>query len=184
MGFFDAIFPSMKDMEKAFQEQMKRETQYLQMEVSNLKMLDDDDLYEAVRVRIDNKVFATEDMAEGLGKLSADEIIFYAVNTLDMEVNNGGLCQFFVNSSRVLAPVIGNCLAVIGAKEHQQLYEGFIARHHIDVADLSFFDVLDVADFAKHAERYPFEEYDNAFYELPPVTEYLIPYIGNHTENL
>ncbi len=37
-----------------------------------------------------------------------------------MEVNNGGLCQFFVNSSREFAPDLSAALDAIGALEHKK----------------------------------------------------------------
>ena len=37
---------------------------------------------------------------EGVNSLNSSQKLFYCVNWLETEVNNGGLCQFFVNSRR------------------------------------------------------------------------------------
>ena len=97
-----------------------------------------------------------------------------------MEVNNGGLCRFFVNPSAEIAPYVSKYLGVIGANEHKELYDSFISDNGIDVSDLSSFIIDDVTEFKAQTERYPFNDFDNAFYELKPIQDHLIPYIREH----
>jgi len=97
-------------------------------------------------------------------------------------VNNGGLCQFFVNSSRIVAPVVGKYMGMIGAMEHQKLYEEFIQTHQIDTNDLSSFDCETVDNFQSQYGRYPFDEYDGKFYKLEPLQTNLVPYVKKHIE--
>ncbi len=46
--------------------------------------------------------------------LCDEERIVFAVEALEREVNNGGYCQFFGNSSREFAPSIADALLRIG----------------------------------------------------------------------
>ena len=176
MGFFDSL-PSMMDLEAILKEQKKREAKYLRMDTAELKMLNDDELYEAVRARVCGKVFASEH-----SHLNTEETVFYAVDTLDGEINNGGLCQFFVNFDQKMVSVIGQCLSIIGAEEHKAIYEKFLRDYKINVEDLSNFEIRDVSDYIKCAEKYPFEEFDNTYFTLPSVQEYLIPYVRNNIQ--
>ena len=49
--------------------------------------------------------------------------------------------------------------------------------YEIDLEDLSSFDSDTSEEFVMQYERYPFDEYDDAFYQLAPLETYLIPYI-------
>lgn len=180
--FLSSLFSAMGNFSKAYKEQLVREKQYLAMTTSELAALPDDALYEAVRVRIDKKVFAVKDMAEGIAALNPDQVVFFSANYLEMEVNNGGLCQFFVNSSRIVAPVVSVSLEIIGAAEHKKLYDDFIAKYNIDVTNLSSFCIHDIQDYGKQTERYPFAEFDDAFYEMNPIQEYLVSYVRRHID--
>lgn len=155
---------------------------YLTVSTEELSQLSDDELICAVWARTENIVLAKEDISEGFHSLNEEQRVFYAVNYLEMEVNNGGLCQFFVNSSRIVAPVVGEYMGIIGAIEHQKLYEEFIETHQIDTNDLSSFDCETVEIFQAQYDRYPFDEYDDAFYRLEPLQNHLVAYVKKHIE--
>ncbi|MBE6951412.1 MAG: DUF4375 domain-containing protein [Ruminococcaceae bacterium] len=143
--------------------------------------MDDDTLFETAVERIDILVELHEEDAEH-APLTLPQRYCYALNLLELEVNNGGLCQFFVNSSRLAAPWVSDGLAAIGAAEHKELFDGFIGKYRIDVKDLSSFSILRVRDFEKQAKRYPFDEYDDRFYTLPSLREPLTAYIRQHLD--
>lgn len=176
MEFYDS-FPSMMDFGTFIKEQQEWEAKCLRMDASELKKLDDGELCDAVRFRIQSKVFASESI-----RLIPEEMVFYVVDTLDMEVNNGGLCQFFVNFGPPLATAVSQCLSIIGAEEHRAIYEKFLSEHEIDVTDLSCFEIQDVSNYIQCAEKYPFEEFDDVYFTLPPVQECLIPYVRTNIE--
>ena len=155
---------------------------YIKMSASELSQLSDEELFEAVWNRTENIVSSKDDFADGFNDLNDEQRIFYAVNYLEMEVNNGGLCQFFVNQSRMFAPIVSAYMGVIGATEHQKLYDTFIEKQHIDTNNLSSFDCDTIEDFQSQYKRYPFDEYDNAFYELEPLQNHLISFIKKHIE--
>ena len=180
MGFFKSLktfFRLMKDVPKIKEQLEQQRAQYAAMTPDQFAALPEDELISAAQARIDAVVDAHEEILDGFSLLSYPQKVFFALNYLEMEVNNGGLCQFFVNSSRVLAPYISEYLGIIGATEHKQLFDGFIQKNNIDLSDLSSFKIRHVREFAAQAERYPFDEYDDAFYTLPSLEESLTAYV-------
>ena len=169
-------------MRKVFKEQAQLDAAYIQMSASELSKLTDDEIFNAVWTRTENIVSSKENLLEGFNSLNEEQRIFYAVSYLEMEVNNGGLCQFFVNSSRIVAPIVSEYMGIIGATEHKKLYDAFIKKHQINTYDLSSFDCETVEVFQSQYERYPFDEYDDAFYQLEPLQNYLIRFLKKHVE--
>ena len=82
------------------------------------------------------------------------------------EMMNGGLYQFFANSSRIFAPILSASLEQLNAKKHKTHFNEFIKKHKIDVDDLDLFISDDVDDFMEKYEQYPFEEFDMKFYHI------------------
>ncbi len=155
---------------------------YIKMSLSELSQLSDDELFNAVWTRTESFVSSKEDMLYGFNSLNEEQRVFYAINYFESEVNNGGLCQFFVNSSRMVAPFISDYMEIIGATEHKKLYDDFIEKYRIDLRDLSSFDCETVESFQAQYERYPFDEYDGKFYESEPLQSYLISFVKKHIE--
>ena len=176
LGFFKEL----KKIEKAMDEFMQNQRRYLDMPSSELTSLTDDNLFEAVTARTSNKVDRFESITDGIDSLTHAERVFYVTSYYEMEVCNGGLCQFFVNASRCLAPMLADCLGEISAFDHKALFERFVQDNGIDVNDLSSFLIDDVNDYPAQTERYPFDDYDRAFYKLKPIQELLPSYIRSH----
>ena len=99
-----------------------------------------------------------------------------------MEIQNGGLCQFFVNSSRSLAPYIEDNLNKIGATEHKKLFTEFIENNNIDVNNLDSFIISDVEEYEAQTKRYDFDSFDNKYIELPTLQSYITEYIKTNIE--
>ena len=152
------------------------------MSIPELSQLTDDELFTAVWTRTENIVSSKEDILEGFNSLNEEQRIFYAVYYLEMEVNNGGLCQFFVNSSSACAPYISSALAEIGASEMQHLYDNFISSNNIDVNDLSSFKIDDIDEYEKQTERYDFDSFDDKFYDDANLHQQIIDYARNKIE--
>ena len=90
--------------------------------VEDLKKLSNEDLREALSERLIIEEDRNEwEVSECLINFKGAKKIYYIVNYFDMEVQNGGLCQFFVNSSRDVAPYIIECLKIIGADSYKNL---------------------------------------------------------------
>ena len=72
---------------------------------------------------------------------------------------------------------------MIGAFAQQKLYDDFIGKYHIDVTDLSSFDIESFEDFTAQYERYPFDEFDDAFYKMKPLQDYLTKFVRDNIED-
>lgn len=177
MGFWGLI--------KVLKEEKKKAKKCMAMSVNELASLGDEELYDAIEHRI---LFETKsmDVEEIIKKFVGAKLVFYVVQYFSMEVNNGGLCQYFVNSSRLTASCILDALKTIGADEYFSLLDQFISDNQIDMTDLDSFIIDEVEDFKRQAERYPFDEFDDSFYELESIValeELLAKYVRNHIQD-
>ena len=74
-------------------------------------------------------------------------------------------------------------MGIIGAVEHKKLYDDFISKYGIDLNDLSSFDIEEAAEFEEQNQRYPFDEYDDAFYDMEPLETYLKKFIRENIKD-
>ena len=149
----------------------------------DLRKLSDDKLFETVYLQTLDLVESFPDEEAALTQISPVQRTVYILSIYDMEIQNGGLCQFFVNSSRSLAPQVTPCLKTVGAEAHNQLFAEFVANNQIDLYSLDSFEITDVEEYAAQTERYDFDSFDNAYCELTPLQNYLVAYIkANITE--
>lgn len=169
-----------KQLKNSMAEYERKQVQSLSMSAEELTALSDDDLLFAVIARTEKKVDDFDDLEKGFDSLNQSQKIFYSLNWLESEVNNGGLCQFFVNSSRMAAPLVSGYMEIVGAAEHKKLYDEFVEKNKIDLTDLSYFDIDEVDEFEEKTQAYPFDEYDDAFYNMEPIETYLKKYIREH----
>lgn len=158
----------------------KRRKAYLVMPAAELEALPENELFDAALGRTEEKVDRYEDTLAGVGSLPDAAKTFYIASCYEMEVNNGGLCQFFVNSSREIAPLLPDALSAIGADGHRELLETFVTQNAIDLNDLSSFISDTTEEYDTQTKRYPFEDFDLAFEQLPPIRELLIPYVRKY----
>ena len=151
-----------------------------QLHGNALLALSDDDLFEAVYFQNLDIAERAEDEDKELEQFSGPRRIVYILSLFDMEIQNGGLCQFFVNSSRVVAPYVSESLRCVGATEHLNLFEKFITTNSIDVSDLESFKVLSKRGYIKQTKRFGFDLFDDKYYELPALQEKVVTYIKNN----
>lgn len=177
------IFGLIKSIVVSAKEERKKGKLYLNMSKEDMASLSDEDLFEAAVIRTDNKVDGFDDIEEGFRSLNDSQKVLYVLNYFEAEVNNGGLCQFFVNQSRALAPYVSEYMGVVGAEEHKKLFDDFVSENKIDLTDLSSFIIYSVKDFDVQNQRYPFDEYDDAFYDLEPIEAFLEKYVREHSED-
>lgn len=142
----------------------------------------DEDLIMHVSERLWATVFSDADAQVGFAGLTEHQKVVFALNYLDMEVANGGLCQFFANDRGLVAPYISEYLKSVGAEEHQALFDGFLSKYSIDVHDLSAFYFTTIEDFVELYDLYPFDEFDDAYYQLPPLSSYLAPLVRENLD--
>ena len=159
MGLFNFI--------KSVREELKKIENYKKMSVEELRELSDEELREALSERLmaeeDNNEW---DVKECVSGFKGAKRVYYIVNYFDMEVQNGGLCQFFVNSSRDVAPYILKCLETIGAVNYEKLLKAFVEENDIDLNDLDSFIVEEIEEYEAQTQRYPFDDFDDKYYEL------------------
>ena len=85
----------------------------------------------------------------------------------DMEIQNGGICQYFANCGSDSALLVSDSLRAIGLEPMAQLYDAFLLTQNIDPADLSAFEWETVEDFVAIYAKYPESNaFDEAYMEL------------------
>jgi hypothetical protein len=144
---------------------------------ADLLKLSDNALYEKVYMQTLDLVEQYPNDEIAFSKITPEHRTVYILSIFDMEIQNGGLCQFFVNSSRLLAPHVDQCLMTVNAEEQRKLFSSFVTTNNIDLNNLESFEIEDATEFVAQTERYDFESFDNAYIELTPLQDYLISYI-------
>ena len=150
--------------------------------IKDIIAMNDNDLFEKVNNFL---YYHFED--EDFYLLNKEQKTVLSLINFDNEVQNGGLCQFFVNSSRIFAPCVSQSLEKIGATKINKLFCDFIAKNNINLQELSSFDSENEEEFIGQYERFPFDDFDNSYYELyknENITELLINYIRNNIESV
>ena len=143
----------------------------------DLLKLSDDKLFEAVYIQTLDLVESFADEESAFAQISPAHRTVYILSIYDMEIQNGGLCQFFVNSSRLLAPHVEEYLKTVGAEDHRQLFSEFVASNQLDLQNLDSFEITDVEEYAAQTERYDFDTFDEAYCKLTPLQDYIVTYI-------
>lgn len=182
MGLFKKFKESIlsaKRAKAAMNEYMQNVKKYQAMPAAELTELSDEELYEAVIARADAAM-----RINGLNALTEAQLTILTADQLFIEVNNGGLCQFFVNSSRAFAPYVVESMEKLGKPEIAALYRAFIEENKIDVHDLSEFDIEKADDFADKEDHYPFDDFDNEFYTFSDIRDEAAPYLREHIGEL
>ena len=142
-----------------------------------LLKLSDDQLFEAVYFYNLDLVESYPDEAAALSKMSPERRTVFILSIFDVELQNGGLCQFFVNSSRSLAPYVDECLKMVGAEEHRKLFAEFVTNNQIDLNKLDSFRISDIEEYAAQTKRYDFDAFENPYFELTPLQDFIVAYI-------
>ena len=120
--------------------------------------------------------FPTDDFSS----MSPERKAAYTAACLELEVMNGGLCQFFANCPDC-EPYVPEALEAIGAAEHKALYDRFLADTGIDPLD-PVFQTEDMDAFSQLYELWPWEDFDDAYLSLAPIPELLEAYIQSNPD--
>ena len=155
---------------------------YLQMTTQELAALSDEELLTALHIRTEEKANTEWNLGDGAAKLPEAQRVFYVISCFYTEQENGGLCRFFVKGTRNLAPLVSDSLAVLGATEHQTLFNDFVKKNDISTEYLIFFIINDESEFAEKRAHYPFDEYDEPYKQLPSLRDMLLAYAREHIE--
>lgn len=164
-----------KQLHKLFKAEWEQAKRWQAITLETAAELTDEELLDCVTSRL-----PTVETAEELSAMQEPVRTLYTLYWYDLEVQNGGLCQYFVNSSRMTAPYLPEALTAVGAEGYRQDFECFVQENGIDTADLSSFAIQDAKEFAHQNERYPFDAFDEGYYrryEREPLNAKLTAYI-------
>lgn len=171
MGILSVILSNMKNMKKA--------KKIRAMSKEELLALTDEEFFDAIECVCEDAVFDIN--APGINE---EQKLVYSLNRFEAEVNNGGLCQFFVNSSSECAPYISKALELIGANETKTAFDKFIFDNNINVNDLSSFNISEIDEYEYQTQRYDFDSFDNIFYKDENFHQQIIDYARKNIESL
>lgn len=124
-------------------------------------------------------------------ELQGPQIPVFALWMWNIEIQNGGLCQFFVNEGEY-ATLVPSALEAVGATDYAALLQDFVTKHNISLDDLSQFDLdieslnEDMSAYVDATELYPFDDFDDAYYELystKPLEGYMAAYIRKNIDS-
>ena len=163
MGILGTILSNIKNIKKA--------KKFRAMSKEELLSLSDDNFFEMIFCVCEDAVYDIEDT-----HIPEKQKLVYSLINFELEVNNGGLCQFFVNSSSKCAPYVSKALEAIGALAVKELYDIFISENKIDVNDLSSFKISSIDEYEAQTQRYDFDSFDNKFYEDENLHQLIIDY--------
>lgn len=168
------------DPKSFLSEIMETQEQNKQLHGEDLLTLSDDDLFETIYLQNIDMAEDAEDEDKELEQFTGARKTVYVLGLFDSEIQNGGLCQFFVNSSGRVAPYVAESLKCVGADEHLHLFEEFITTNNLDVSHLESFKVFSKRGYIKQTKRFDFDAFDDQYYELPALEEKVVAYIKNH----
>lgn len=171
MGFLGTILYNIKNMKKA--------KNIRNMNMADLLALDDDNFFDAVECVCEDAVYDIT-----APELTEAQVFVYSLNRFEAEVNNGGLCQFFVNSSSECAPYISSAMQAIGATELKKLFDTFIVENGININDLSSFKIDSLEQYEEQTERFDFDSFDDKFYESCDFHRQIIDYARKNIEQI
>ena len=123
----------------------------------------------------DELVVALAFPVDDVSSMSPERQVAYTAACLELEVMNGGLCQFFANCPDCV-PYVPEALEAIGAMEHKALYEQFLVNTGIDSLD-PVFQTEDMDAFSRLYELWSWEDFDDAYLSLTPIPELLEAYV-------
>lgn len=110
-------------------------------------------------------------------ELTGAQIVAYTLYLFDLEVQNGGLSQFFTNSSGEFAPFVASALLAVDAVEYEALLAHFLDETAIDL------ETLEGCEDERHNAAYgEFDDRYYTLYETQPLDEMVAAYIRAHAD--
>lgn len=161
--------PDLSEMTRYLQAQQERMGKYLVMSPEELSELPEYELYEAVMTRLTEK-----------DELNRVQHLYRIASDYEMEMQNGGLCQYFANAPASDADMLPEALEALGASKHTAQFLAFLSDNGIGPEERNSFSLDFDGNWAEEYEnlcsRYPFDAYDEQFYALPELSGFLTAY--------
>lgn len=110
-------------------------------------------------------------------ELTGHQITIYTLWLFDLEVQNGGLSQFFTNSSGEMAAFVPSALLAVEADEYEALLAHFLDETGLDL------ETLEGCEDEQHNAAYgEFDDRYYTLYETQPLDELAAAYIRAHAD--
>jgi hypothetical protein len=135
--------------------------------------------------RADSIVLAFEDALLSKELTTTEEKVILAIEGLEREASNGGLRQFFENSSNEFVPQIVDALMAIGCPETAELLKAAMTVLKIDESMTSE-DIEDIAYDATDEQGESLSKLDEVYYEgkEEPIADKLFEFIKRNQETI
>lgn len=160
---------------------------YVDLSKNDLIKLPDDELIQLVYHRTLDLQQRGQTEKEFVNSLEAENKVVYVCTTYLYEIENGGLCQYLINSSKYTAPYLIDSLDYIKAYKMQDLVEDFFDDNQLDYENLEQFYNNPDKDYMEYYKMYPFEAFDDKFSEYRDEEEYyylLAEYIRSNIDDI
>ncbi len=103
----------------------------------------------------------------------------------EMEILNGGLCQFFMNCRSDYIPRVSASLREIGMFPMADLYEAFLSEHQINPEEFDSLPRDNHQVYIDQCNRYPFDAFNKTFEKLWESLNFenaMVQYANKHLE--
>ena len=108
----------------------------------------------------------------------------FVVLTFDMEIQNGGLCQFFWNCGASYAKLLPDALKTVGMSDIADLYESFLSDNDITLDVIASYRERD-PEYTEAYEWYRYDAFDDPYMRIWEETDFnqrIIDYANLHPE--
>lgn len=154
---------------------------YPDMTDEEVLALEDEEFHNAVYMKLFNKV----EESGSIDVLNEYQLAYFVVWEFDMEIQNGGLCQYFCNSSGENAEYVEYGLKTLSFDKTAELFKKFVTENNID---LSIFDnEINYDDYDSYLKKYDFDKFDDEYMELydsEQIYENMIKFAREHYEEM
>ncbi|MCD7886351.1 MAG: DMP19 family protein [Clostridiales bacterium] len=168
-----AFFKELQTIEKKAQEAKER---WRNTTLEEAAALSDEELWACVTARLDDDALNTPGAKRTL----------YTAYLFDLEVQNGGLCQYFGNCPES-APSLEDALAALEAEPYRALFHDAVTKQGIDLAELDGSDVSQAVQCGEQCEDCPLSAFDSAYCDLygeTPLEALCVRYARAHLQEL
>ncbi|MCD8147274.1 MAG: DMP19 family protein [Clostridiales bacterium] len=138
--------------------------------------LSDEELWECLTAWLDDDALNTPGAKRTL----------YTAYLFDLEVQNGGLCQYFGNCPESV-PYLEDALAALGAEPYRALFHDVVVKQDVDVNLVGNSGTAQMVHCGEQCEQCPLNTFDSAYYALhitTPLETMCVRYARAHLQEL
>ncbi|MCD8335492.1 MAG: DUF4375 domain-containing protein [Clostridiales bacterium] len=168
-----AFFKELQTIEKKAQEAKER---WRNTTLEEAAALSDEELWACVTASLDDDALT----APGAKRTLHTAFLF------DMEVQNGGLCQFFDNCPESV-PYLEDALAALEAEPYRELFHDVVVKQSVDVHQVGSSGTAQMVHCGEQCENCPLNAFDSAYCDLygeTPLEALCVRYARAHLQEL